>query len=1794
MKTLLEQIGNLSPERIRQLAKAVGSRKAKASGPALRRHAGQTEYPLSFGQERMWFLDQLAPGNPAYNWPFAVTVPEIDPDLFRRMMQEIARRHEILRTVYPASGNSAIQRVLPPGDIPLNVVDLRGAAASTAEAEALQIIRDDARVSFDLSSGPLYRYLLIQLGPGRWIFGGTFHHSLADAWSRRVLMEEMGTIWAALATGRALVLPPLGLQYGDFAIWQRESIEGERGRQLLSFWKKQLQDLSPLELATDHPRPAVMTYSGNTEAVSIDGPLTEALRAVGRGEGATLFMTLFAAFQVLMMRYSGQTDIAGAVPVGSRDRTELERLIGFFVNTLILRVDLSGNPTFRELVRRVRSVAHDAFAHQDMPFERLVDELQPKRDMSRTPFAQFIFQVEDIPKSRGAAPSAAAQSAAKPLEVDAGTAIFDFHVHLYEAWDTGMIERPDGVSGTFVYNADLFEPATMRRMLGHFHNLLESIAANADRPIWSFPLHLDAEAGELTNWNRTGTNFAGPRTVVAAFEQAARNAPETAAVVCCGQSLTYSDLDRRANQLAHYLRRLGIGPDGLSAICMDRSLEMIIGMLGVLKAGGAYVPLDPEYPAERLRLMLADSRAQVLLTQQSLLQRFSTDQMPQSICLDTGWERIASESTAPPAIQPEPENLAYCIYTSGSTGKPKAVAIEHRQIVNYLQAVSERIGLTAGHSFAFVSTFAADLGNTMLYPALCLGGTLHVIPRDLSTKPADLAAYFERNRIDYVKITPSHFASLMVDEPDRRLIPNRALVFGGESLSRTWVDSLRQLKSGTAFFNHYGPTETTVGALAGPAESTSLNSSAVPVGKPLANLQAYLLDPEFAQVPVGVPGELCIGGAGVGRGYLYCPGATAERFVADPFGCEAGGRMYRTGDRARRLPDGSIEFLGRFDEQVKIHGYRIEPGEIESAIKSLHGVEDAAVIVRDEESGKRLVACLVPSACGDDEAASEERVTEWRSLYEDLYRQPAGTEATFNAVGWNSSYTGLPIPDEDMRESVDRTVERVLSLGPRRVLEIGCGAGLLLFRIAPQCESYCATDFSSSAVAFIEQHSKRLGLQQVSTLHKMADDFSGFGNGQFDVVMLNSVVQYFPDATYLARVLEEASRVVRRGGYIFVGDVRSLPLLEVFHSSVELTRSSISTPLDRLRRSIRKRIAKEEECVIDPAFFAALPLSIPAITGVEVQLKRGHYENELTKFRYDVFLQTGNPTEVERYEPLAWGHPVSDVAALRRMLERQRPPRLCLTGIPNARLSSECKALEMLRHLEPGAAAADIRRVLDERDSAALYPESFWSLGQSLGYDVAVQWSGTGDPAAFDVALRQNDDARNGDTPAFRGLFPTECSPLRPLHQYTNNPLRGIKARELMRRIPQSLADQLPSYMIPSSFSILDRLPLNLAGKLDRRTLREVEVEEVARRNEFVAPRDSFELRLAQIWEEFLDVQRIGVKDSFFELGGHSLLAVRVIARMQKVFGRTLPLATLFEKPTVEELAAEMRLDLEPQDVSPLVALRRTGSGAPLFLVHPAGGGVLCYYELVRHLGADRPIHGLQFQGFDLEPGAFIPVEKMAREYVRAIRSAQPQGPYLLGGWSAGGVIAFEMARQLQAAGEQVPVVLVLDMRAPVDASRRGAAPASQQEALVSLSRKLELYTGRQFQLSPQDLAGLDDGQQLDFFVKRMKATNMLPEDVDSAWLRVFLEIYDNNVKSIRAYEPSTYSGNVLLFRGKDSLPEVAEQYPEIYQDPVLGWQSLCSQEVAVRQVPGNHLSMIAPPNVQVMAGVIREDLHAW
>ncbi|HEX3560510.1 MAG TPA: amino acid adenylation domain-containing protein [Pyrinomonadaceae bacterium] len=933
---------------------AVGGRAVRAARTA----------PLSFAQQRLWFLDQYEPENILYNIPAAIRLKgALNVAALERSLNEILRRHEALRTTFAVAHDRPVQVIGAPQDFRLTVIELRGLSPEEREATAARLAAEEARGPFNLAEGPLLRVKLLRLAQDEHVLLVTMHHIISDGWSIKVLIREMGALYEAYASEREAALPDLPIQYADFAAWQREWLRGEVLEGQLAYWRRQLAGSPPLlELPTDRPRPTFKTFHGADVPLTLSRKLSEEIAQLGRREGATLFMTLLAAFSALLYRYTNQEDILVGTPIANRNRAETESLIGFFVNTLVLRARVTDGMSFRELLRQVRESALEAYVHQDLPFEKLVEELQPERTLSHSPIFQIMFHLQNAVTEGLSLPGLSMSL----LEVETRTAKFDLSL--------AMAESKQGLAGRLTYNTDLFEAATVGRMAAHFARLLEAAVLNPEEQVSRLPLLSEAERERiLFDWNDTGRDYGEDRPVHLAFEEQARRTPDAAAVRFEQDELTYRELNERANQTARYLRKLGVGPEVLVGILLERSPEMLVALLGVLKAGGAYVPLDPTSPAARLSLIIEDAGLSVVLTRRGLKEAV-TACAAELVCMDADRETIAQESVENLDGGAGAGNLAYIVYTSGSTGHPKGVLVEHRQLGNYVRGVSERLALDACRSFAMVQPLTVDSCVTAIYPPLVVGGCLHLISEERAADARELAAYFSEHRIDCLKIAPSHLAALQETSEPSRLMPRERLVIGGEASHRVWGDGLRKLAP-CKVFNHYGPTETTVGVTTYPVDESAeeLRGVTLPIGKPLPNVRAYVLDRHMRPVPRGVAGELYIGGKCVARGYLGRAGLTAAAFIPDPSSAEPGARLYRTGDVARHLADGQIEFLGRGDQQVKVRGFRIELGEIETALGEHEGVRDCVVAARAGAQGDTRLTAYVVTAQGRAPSGGELR-----------------------------------------------------------------------------------------------------------------------------------------------------------------------------------------------------------------------------------------------------------------------------------------------------------------------------------------------------------------------------------------------------------------------------------------------------------------------------------------------------------------------------------------------------------------------------------------------------------------------------------------------------------------------------------------------------------------------------------------------------------------------------------------------------------------------------------------------------
>jgi amino acid adenylation domain-containing protein len=1351
MNDLQSRISALSPTKRALLERRLREKAQRQEAEPIQPRSSDASPPLSFGQQRFWFIDQWEPGNPAYNTAMAFRIDgSLDATVLDQTLTEIARRHATLRTTFAADGETPVQIIHPAGPVTARRIDFTALSNDQKDVETSRLIVEEGSRPTDLVRGPIWRASLVQLEPSTHLLLLTVHHIVFDGWSTGVLLQEFATLYAAFTEGHGSPLPELTIQYADFAVWQRRRLQGELLTEQLRYWREQLRDLPTLDFPTDHPRPPVQTFTGAVHEMHVPSNVVDALKSVSRREEATLFMTLLAAFQSLLHRYSGQHDIVVGTPIAGRTTVEVEALIGFFVNMLVVRTDASGDPTFRELLGRVKRVAFNAYAHQDIPFEKLVEELQPRRDPSRNPLFQVVFAFQNVPRP---SPSFNHLELTR-IKTDRASTRFDLEVHLQEV--------EDGLRGRFVYNTALFESRTIARVTQHFRTLLDAIVTNPDVRLSQIELLTNEERRQiLVEWNRTGTDYPREASIVELFEARATATPEALAVAFGEERLTYRQLNERANRLAHHLIQLGVRPGVLVGICVERSLDMIVGFLGILKGGGAYVPLEPSYPRERLAFMLNDAKVPVLVTTENLLSKIPPH-VARVVSLDPPqFERHAPDN---PSSGVTATDLAYVLYTSGSTGQPKGVAVPHRAVVR-LVVKSNYVQLQPSDRVAQVSNASFDAATFEIWGALLEGGALIGIPHAVLLSPQDFARTIEEKRISTLFLTTALFNQMASEVPTafRQL---RYLLFGGETCDPRWVRTILRSGSPQTLLHVYGPTENTTFTTWHSVDSVPETAATVPIGRPIANTRVYLLDAQLQPVPVGVIGELHIGGDGLAREYLNRPDLTAEKFIRDPFDAAPSARLYKTGDFARYQPDGSIDFVGRIDGQIKIRGFRIELSEIEAALAHHPDVGTSVVITKHRGGSDRsLVAYLVPSR---------------------------GAQ---------------PSPDV-------------------------------------------------------------------------------------------------------------------------------------------------------LRRFLRAK---------------------------------------------------------------------------------------------------------------------------------------------------------------------------------------------------------------------------LPDYMVPSTFVLLDSLPLTPNGKVDYAALPEPGHDTETRRAE---PRTSIERSLVEIWEDLLGTRGVGISDNFFDLGGHSLLAIQLIARLEKRFGRTLPVSALFQAPTIEQLASILTDDRPEQSWSSLIPLQPEGSNAPFFWIHGDSSNAL----LSQYLGPDRPLYAVEHQGHDGKAALYTEVDTIAKHYVAQLRAVRPHGPYLLGGYSFGAVAAFEMAYQLRTEGEEVLLLFMLDppgkMRESVPSVRDRAhkhlrelirrGPRSKVEHVFRMivARARERFNGR--------WAAIGKRVKRLRWERCLKTGGLLPPSLRSPYI---LDVYRI---ALCSYTPQPYSGRVTIFKAG-----------EIGYRPPLNWQELMTGELQMYESAGGHMDLTREPYVAVWAAKLRDALDS-
>ena len=945
MSDIAKQITELSIEKRQLLDRYLKSAGLNLSSAVIIPQSRERNtFPLSFAQERLWFMDQLEPNRPIYNLPDTNFFRgPLNLDALRRSLNEIVRRHESLRTTFRTNNGSAVQVIAPPQPLSCEVIDLTGLPVAERRPEAQRLADEESQQPFDLTRGPLFRVKLVRLAEEEHLLLLTMHHIISDGWSLQVMARELASLYEAYKAGYDSPLPELPIQYADFAVWQRDWLQGEVLERQLDYWREKLGGQLPeLDLPTDHARPARQSYRGGAENIEIDADVSQRLKQIGKERGATLFMTLLSAFNVLLWRYSGQEDLLVGTPIANRNRTETESLIGFFVNTLVLRTKLNGANRFRDLLEQVRETTLRAYEHQDVPFEKLVEELHPERSLSHHPLFQVLFTLQDGGELK--------LTGLDLTWMDTENEITKFDLSFF------ISETENGLYAWFEYDKDLFESATIKRMLAHYKVLAEAIAANPDARLSELPILTEAEREQLRQSNQTATEYGRDECLHRIVELQVAQQPDVVAVIDGQRKITYAELNERANQLAHYLRRKGVGLEVRVGVLLERSLEFDVALLAILKAGGTYVPLDAAYPKQRLQFMLEDAGVNLLLTDED--HAAAATDAAEIIYLDDA-ETFAGQSPENPENISKADDLAYVMYTSGSTGQPKGVAVTHRAInrlvrnTNYVEFTStDRVGQGSNVSF--------DAATFEIWGALLHGGTLIVLPKETVLSPLELKREIAKQKISFMFLTTALFNQMAQSVPEA-FASLRYLVFGGEASDAQAVKRVIERGKPQHLVNGYGPTEGTTFTTAYEVSEVATGLRTLPIGRALSNTEVWVLDRQQQLVPAGIAGELYIGGDGIAREYLRRPDLTAETFVPHPFSTEPGARLYRTGDLVRYLGDGNLDFLKRMDHQVKVRGFRVELGEIEAALNQYWAISESVVINRDDfTGGTRLIAYIVP------------------------------------------------------------------------------------------------------------------------------------------------------------------------------------------------------------------------------------------------------------------------------------------------------------------------------------------------------------------------------------------------------------------------------------------------------------------------------------------------------------------------------------------------------------------------------------------------------------------------------------------------------------------------------------------------------------------------------------------------------------------------------------------------------------------------------------------------------------------
>nr|VFJ51765.1 MAG: amino acid adenylation domain-containing protein [Candidatus Kentron sp. FW] len=1443
------------------------------------------KYPLSSSQKDIWVNQILYPNIPLYNvGGYLVIHGSINSTLFEKSLNQVIQRNDGLRLTLHRGETLPTQTVAEDVVINLDVHDFSG--EDDNQRKVLEWMKQEFSIPFQLYNNILFQFSLCKVSDQCYYWFQKYHYLIADGKTLSLIVQKVANTYNDLLMGQPST-EGNHLSYTDFIKEDQAYLRSKEFDRDMHYWREKYVQI-PEKLIRSRYASEIgnQVVPSQSSTLSLSWEFYDGLITFSQRYNLSVFLVILAALYCYFSKITGKNDFVIGFTTQVRRDSKFDETTGFFTNITPARFFFDTNLSFMEVARAI-----DFELQRDAPYTRApIGEINRQAKFNRKD-RQQLFELElayiDF-----------------DFDTDFSGSLIEFSLlsHGFEQYPLAVyaqvFHKQRSIRINFDYNLSAFNQDEIGYLKARFEFLLKEVLEHPDIPVSELRIMPDKELHRiLFEFNNATTVSPTDKTIIDLFDEQVKKTPDACAVALSDQRLSYRQLHRKANRLAHYLQSIGVGNETLVGIFMERLMNMIIGLLGIMKAGGAYIPLDPAYPAERLAFMLEDANPPVLLTQSDLADTLLSH-AARTVCLDDLAEVFSQYSPDNPVKRVGLSDLAYVIYTSGSTGQPKGVLVEHRGLSNLTTFQIQAFGVYPGSRILQFVSLSFDVAISDIAMALCSGATLCLVTQEVLLSQSGLLQTLYEQSVTHMEIPVSILSALpVVDLPALK-----TLIVGGDVCTQEVVTNWSK---GRRFFNAYGPTETTVCATV--AECTD-NREKPHIGHPIANTQVYILDEYGKPTPMGVPGELHIGGIGLARGYLNRPDLMAEKFIPNPF--QAGTHLYKTGDLACYLPDGNIDFLGRIDRQVKIRGFRIEPGEIEAVLTEHERVQEAAVIASEELEDKRLLAYFVPrpyDALPDDSETIDagSRVEQWRQVHDDAYSQltDSDMDPRFNTAGWNSSYTGAPIPREEMQEWLDGTVERILANAPKRVLEIGCGSGMVVFRIAPHCEHYTATDLSPEALDYLEQQQKTWEFgQRLTLLQRAADDFDGIEEGFYDGIILNSVVQYFPSIDYLLTVLTSAVTAVAPGGFIFLGDVRNLQFLEELHASVQFHRADNSVSMAGLKQRVRRGMRKEEELLIDPDFFIALKRHLPQITHVQIQLKTGRAHNEMSCFRYDVTLHVGGGAPIDKvldgqFQRLDWQGEKLTLAKVREILAGDQSELIAFENIPNARLMTEKKILERLFY--PEESVGELRASIGQPDDG-IEPEEFRALIRDLPYTSHIDYQGKYD---YSVVFRHQ-DSRTIPYPEKAGDFSE-----RAWSTYANNPLQNAgDGHELVPQLRDFLSGKLPDYMVPSLFVPIGAMPLTPNGKVDREALARLPVEgHLSAEKTFTPPKTPEEKLLASAWAEILGLEKVGLHDHFFELGGDSIKGMQLLGKVQDRLKQDIPFATLFKAPTIAEFAAYLK-----------------------------------------------------------------------------------------------------------------------------------------------------------------------------------------------------------------------------------------------------------------------------------------------